>query len=200
LCEALIVSGHDTGKEHYLDAGLDSLRWLMKLQTAERGHFRPIGTETFGADHRHPHPFDQQPLEAWAAVSACLTAARVTGDAVWQGEASRAFAWFLGQNDLRVLVVDIERGACFDGLHPDRRNANQGAESTLAYIAALTAMRRTPFAQPDLPRISEMTTARCTCHLGGASEDPIDTGAAGSWLMPDVELGVRSTTQLATAN
>lgn len=200
LCEALIVSGHDTGKEHYLDAGLDSLRWLMKLQTAERGHFRPIGTETFGADHRHPQPFDQQPLEAWAAVSACLTAARVTGDAVWQGEASRAFAWFLGQNDLRVLVVDIERGACFDGLHPDRRNANQGAESTLAYIAALTAMRRTPFAQPDLPRISEMTTARCTCHLGGASEDPIDTGAAGSWLMPDVELGVRSTTQLATAN
>lgn len=140
LCEALIVSGHDTGKEQYLDAGLDALRWLMRLQTAERGHFRPIGTETFGADHRQPQPFDQQPLEAWAAVSACLTAARVTGDAVWQGDASRAFAWFLGENDLRVPVVDIERGACFDGLHPDRRNANQGAESTLAYLSALTAI------------------------------------------------------------
>ncbi|PMX02624.1 glycosyl transferase family 1, partial [Pseudomonas sp. FW215-L1] len=37
----------------------------------------------------------------------------------------------------------VERGACFDGLHPDRRNANQGAESTLAYLSALTAILST---------------------------------------------------------
>jgi glycosyltransferase involved in cell wall biosynthesis len=140
LCEALIVSGHDTGTRLHLEAGLDALQWLIKLQTAKDGHFRPIGTETFGTDHRQPQPFDQQPLEAWAAVSACMTAANVTGNPVWHGEASRAFAWFLGENDLHVPVVDIERGACFDGLHPDRRNANQGAESTLAYLSALTAI------------------------------------------------------------
>tara|TARA_R110000868_G_scaffold233308_2_gene487033 strand:+ start:842 stop:3247 length:2406 start_codon:yes stop_codon:yes gene_type:complete len=140
LCEALIESGHGTGNKSHLDAGLDTLRWLMTLQTAEAGHFRPIGTETFGSDRRHPQPFDQQPLEASAAVSACLAAARVTGDAAWQSEARRAFNWFLGANDLGIPVVDVKRGACFDGLHPDRRNANQGAESTLAYLSALTAI------------------------------------------------------------
>lgn len=200
LCEALIVSGHDTGTSRYLDAGLDALRWLMKLQTAERGHFKPIGTETFGTDHRQPQPFDQQPLEAWAAVSACLTATRVTGNAVWQSEASRAFAWFLGENDLRVPLVDIERGACFDGLHPDRRNANQGAESTLAYLAALTAMRRTAFAQPSLPRIPEMATARCSCRLDEVCEDPVDASVTGTRLQPDDVTVARSATQLATAN
>ncbi|MDI6751236.1 MAG: hypothetical protein QMD73_13765, partial [Rhodocyclaceae bacterium] len=143
LCEALIESGHDTGNQSHLDAGLATLRWLMALQTAEMGHFRPIGTETFGSDRRRPQPFDQQPLEACAAVSACLTAARVTSDVRWKREARRAFDWFLGANDLGIPVVDVERGACFDGLHSDRRNANQGAESTLAYLSALTAILST---------------------------------------------------------
>ena len=196
LCEALIVSGHETDKRHYLEAGLDALRWLMTLQTAESGHFRPIGTETFGADHRRPQPFDQQPLEAWSAVSACMTAAGVTKNPMWKDEASRAFAWFLGENDLHVPVADIERGACFDGLHPDRRNANQGAESTLSYLAALTAMRRTARAQPDLPCIPKMMTGRCSCR----SDEAVDAGATGSWLQPDDVTAARRVAQLTTAN
>ncbi len=162
LCEALIESGHDTGNQSHLDAGLDTLRWLMTLQTAEAGHFRPIGTETFGSDRRHPQPFDQQPLEACAAVSACLTAARVTSDVRWKREARRAFNWFLGANDLGIPVVDVKRGACFDGLHPDRRNANQGAESTLAYLSALTAILSTAEQDASLSkaaRVVELCTA-----------------------------------------
>ncbi|MEZ0496857.1 glycosyltransferase family 4 protein [Sphingomonas sp. IW22] len=140
LCEALLVTGHARSNSRHIQVGLDTLRWLMKLQTAEAGHFRPIGTDTFGTDRRHPEPFDQQPLEACSAVSACLIAANVSGDHRWRQEARRAFSWFLGENDLRIPVADAAAGACFDGLHPDRRNANQGAESTLAYLAALTAM------------------------------------------------------------
>lgn len=140
LCEALLVTGHTRSNFRHIQVGLDTLRWLMKLQTAEAGHFRPIGTDTFGADRRHPRPFDQQPLEAYSAVSACLVAANVSGDPQWRQEARRAFNWFLGDNDLRIPVADVAVGACFDGLHPDRRNANQGAESTLAYLASLAAM------------------------------------------------------------
>ena len=54
--------------------------------------------------------------------------------------AQSAFAWFLGENDLRVPVAEVENGGCFDGLHFDRRNGNQGAESTLAYLLALGDM------------------------------------------------------------
>lgn len=142
LCEALIICGHDTLDAKMLDAGLDTLRWLMKLQSAPKGHFRPVGTESYGMDYSPPRFFDQQPLETWAAVSACEAATKATHDMHWLQEAQRAFAWFLGQNDLGLPLIDLARGACFDGLHPDRRNANQGAESTLAYLAAATALTR----------------------------------------------------------
>lgn len=140
LCEALLISGHAKSEPNYVRVGLQTLCWLMKLQTADAGHFRPIGTQTFGADRRCPEPFDQQPLEACSAVSACLTAAEITGNRWWKQEAHRAFRWFTGDNDLRVPLAETHTGACFDGLHPDRRNANQGAESTLAYLAALTRL------------------------------------------------------------
>jgi hypothetical protein len=32
-------------------------------------------------------------------------------------------------------------GGCRDGLHPDRQNENQGAESTLAFLQALLELR-----------------------------------------------------------
>jgi hypothetical protein len=64
----------------------------------------------------------------------------VTGDAFWTGEAKRAFEWFLGRNDLGQALYDSTSGGCGDGLHPDRVNANQGAESSLAFQIALAEM------------------------------------------------------------
>jgi len=197
LCEALVISGMATRNTDQFEAGLDTLRWLMKLQTAARGHFRPVGTQTFGADYRQPQPFDQQPLEAWAAVSACLTAARLTKDSWWHHEAERAFAWFLGENDHGIPVVDIARGACFDGLHPDRRNANQGAESTLAYIASLTAMTSAATAQPSrLAHFGPINAImlECECNLRAPVAHAIEPGMSGTRTTTK-----RETTDLAKA-
>jgi hypothetical protein len=55
--------------------------------------------------------------------------------------AQKAFDWFLGSNDLGLSVYDPLTGGCCDGLHIDRLNENQGAESTLAYHLALAEMR-----------------------------------------------------------
>ena len=85
--------------------------------------------------------FDQQPLEATATVSACLEAYMATEDKRWYREASTAFEWFLGRNDLGLPLYDPATGGCRDGLHPDRVNQNQGAESTLAFLLALLEMR-----------------------------------------------------------
>ena len=74
-------------------------------------------------------------------VSACLEAYRITGDAQWRKEAHRAFEWFLGRNDLHVPIYDATTGGCRDGLHPDRVNENQGAESTLAFLQSLLELR-----------------------------------------------------------
>ncbi len=57
-------------------------------------------------------------------------------------EAWSAFQWFLGVNDLQVPLYDSATGGCRDGLHPDRVNENQGAESTLSFLMALLDMQR----------------------------------------------------------
>lgn len=140
LPQALIETGVALGRADMTERGIAALDWLMAYQIAPEGHFRPIGTDSFGRRRLPPLPFDQQPLEAAATVAACLSAARATGEARWTGMAQSAFAWFLGENDLRVPVAEVETGGCFDGLHFDRRNGNQGAESTLAYLLALGDM------------------------------------------------------------
>ena len=75
-------------------------------------------------------------------VTACLEAWRATGEQRWREEAQCAFEWFLGRNDLGLPLYDASTGGCRDGLHPDRVNQNQGAESTLAFLLALLEMRQ----------------------------------------------------------
>ncbi|WP_029076486.1 glycosyltransferase family 4 protein [Kaistia adipata] len=149
LPEALIVSGMASGHSFHVAAGLDALRWLVSVQTAPSGCFRPVGSASFGDQRQPPLAFDQQPLEATATISACLAAWRVDGGRSWIGEARRAFAWFLGDNDLGISLVDPETGSCRDGLHPDRANENRGGESVVSYLLSLAEMRELARASGD---------------------------------------------------
>ena len=142
LPQALIVTGCSIGTPRHVAAGLRSLQWLMSLQTAPGGYFRPVGSSSFGAERTHPQPFDQQPLEAAAAISACLAAWHADGDDSWRTHAEGASAWFLGSNDLSLPLVDVETGSCCDGLHPDRPNENRGGESAVSYLLSLTDMHQ----------------------------------------------------------
>jgi hypothetical protein len=142
LSQALIVTGIATQTPDYVEAGLRSLRWLTALQTTSAGFFRPVGTKGFGERLKRPQAFDQQPVEAAAMISACLAAWRTTADAIWQADARRIFAWFLGSNDLWLPLADPETGSCRDGLHPDRANENRGGESVLAYLLSLAEIRQ----------------------------------------------------------
>jgi hypothetical protein len=142
LPQALIVTGLCTDTPAYIEAGLRSLRWLTKVQTAESGCFRAVGTESFGLHRESPMQFDQQPVEAAASVSACLAASRADPNRGWRSHAKTAFAWYLGRNDLEQALADPESGSCCDGLHEDRMNANRGAESVLSYLLALAEIRK----------------------------------------------------------
>lgn len=141
LAHALILSGHATGQAAVLERGLQTLRWLAEVQTAENGDFRPVGSNGFYQRGGPRAAFDQQPIEAQAMVSACLAAYRITEDAWWHEEAQRAFDWFLGWNDLGLELCSLHTGGCHDALHVDRINQNQGAESTLAFLLSLAEMR-----------------------------------------------------------
>ncbi len=141
LAEALIVSGQAMGRDAVLQRGLVALRWLTELQLSEKGHFRPIGSNGFYRRGGVRADFDQQPVEAQATVSACLEAYRATSDPWWYEHAQRAFDWFIGWNDLGRELYSPGTGGCHDGLHVDRVNGNQGAESTLAFLLSLAEMQ-----------------------------------------------------------
>lgn len=143
LAHALIVSGHATGQAAVLQRGIEALRWLTDLQMSEKGHFRPIGSNGFYRRGGARADFDQQPIEAHTTVSACLEAYRATADVWWSEHAQRAFDWFMGWNDLGLELYSPETGGCRDGLHVDRVNGNEGAESTLAFLLSLAEMQLT---------------------------------------------------------
>lgn len=140
LCQALILSGKSMPHPEALEIGLKSLRWLASIQRTQAGHFQPIGSNGFYAKDGARADFDQQPVEAQSMVSACLEAFRATQDATWSQETRRAFEWFLGRNDLGLPLYDSGTGGCSDGLHCDRVNENQGAESSLAFHLSLAEM------------------------------------------------------------
>ena len=123
------------------DVALRSLDWLVRLQLSADGCFAPVGSNGFYARGGEMARFDQQPVEAYSTLSACLEAYNMTGEDRWRAGAQSAFDWFLGRNDLRAPIYDAATGGCRDGLHPDRVNRNQGGESTLAFLLSLVEMQ-----------------------------------------------------------
>ena len=170
LSQALIQTGLATGTPAYVKGGLRSLRWLMTRQTAPSGCFRPVGTASFGRRWADPEAFDQQPVEAAATISACLAAARADTGAEWPALAMNAFRWFLGDNDLRIVLIDPDTGGCADGLHPDRRNENMGAESALSYLLGLVEIRS--FAHATLTSMSTDRSDTASIVLRRAEQRP----------------------------
>jgi hypothetical protein len=114
---------------------------LCEQQVSESGVFSPVGSDGFFPQRGAKAQFDQQPIEACATVAACLDAWRVSGEERWVTEIWRAFGWFLGENEGDTPLFDPATQGCRDGLHPDRVNENQGAESTLSFLLSLVDMR-----------------------------------------------------------
>jgi glycosyltransferase involved in cell wall biosynthesis len=144
-------------RQDWTEMGIRALAWLMEIQTKNSRHLRPIGcNHLYRRGEARPF-FDQQPVEVWATISACLQAYRVTGDVIWHEQARKSFDWFLGRNDLGLPIYDHTTGGCRDGLHSDRVNENQGAESTLSFLLSLAEMSLSrnllsTLAAPSAPR------------------------------------------------
>jgi len=159
LPQAMLQVGSACSDDRMVSAGLEALDWLLRNQRCEtNAHFVPIGSQGFYRQGGEKARFDQQPIEAAGAVSACLEAYRVTRDGRWRSDAWSAFNWFLGDNDLQLPLYDSVTGGCRDGLHPDRANENQGAESTLSFLMALLEMRSLPGSRESSGQLFDAST------------------------------------------
>jgi len=138
--QALLIAGRELKKPEMVTAGLNSLEWLTRIQTSVEGYFMPIGNRGWYSLNGEKARFDQQPLEAQSMLEACLYAYRITRDKKWRLEAKRCLEWFLGKNNMNVVMYDQTTGGCCDGLLATGKNLNQGAESTLAWLQSLLEM------------------------------------------------------------
>ncbi len=140
LPHALLMSGKWMQRGEVIDLGKNALNWLLDVQTNDDGMLSIIGTNGWYVREGERARFDQQPIEAHGLVEGCIEAYHVTREEHWIAQARKAFNWFLGDNDLRTPVYDFTTGGCRDGLHSDRVNENQGAESTLAWLMSVLLM------------------------------------------------------------
>jgi hypothetical protein len=138
--EAMIRAGLRLGCTEFIASGLETLEWILDLQTSPSGCFRPVGSESFGRAFTAPCPFDQQPVEAWAAIDGARAAFDATQNRRWLAHANRAYRWFYGANDRGIAVANPHTGTCHDGINPRGLNLNEGAESVLAYQLAHCAI------------------------------------------------------------
>jgi hypothetical protein len=139
LPDALLAAGAALGDPGLIADALTLLGWLLETQT-RRGHLSvaPVG----GSGPRDLGPgFDQQPIEVAALADACARAFAVTADPSWLDGIELAASWFLGANDAATPLYDERSFGGCDGLESHGRNANQGAESTLALLSTLQHAR-----------------------------------------------------------
>ncbi len=140
LPQALIAAGVRLGDREMLRAGIRSLEWYAGQLDIDGPWLRLVGHDGRRRGEPHPGGGDEQPLDAAALVEAEVDAFVATGNDACAGHAVRAFEWFLGRNRLQRSVYDFSTGGCHDGLGESEVNANEGAESTLAYLQALLAL------------------------------------------------------------
>lgn len=151
----MLVAGSALGRDDMVRSALTAIGWLLKVQTGEAGQLSIIGNQGWFFRGGVRAPFDQQPIEAKGLVQACLAAATITREKQWADQARRCFEWFAGRNDLDLPLYNSETGGCHDGLTPGGVNANQGAESTLAYILSVLELH-----QYDRTQKAEQNTAQ----------------------------------------
>jgi hypothetical protein len=142
LPNAELAAAMALGEQGVAAEAVSLLDWLVEEESVgDHFSFTPVGG-------RGPHDakpgFDQQPIEALAMTEACARAFAHTGEREWAEAARRAGTWFLGNNDVGVAVFDAATGGGFDGLSADGPNRNEGAESTLAFVATMLALQELP--------------------------------------------------------
>jgi glycosyltransferase involved in cell wall biosynthesis len=150
--QALILAGLALDEESLKQKGLRVLRWLLDVQTSDDGHLSVIGSDGWLRRGARRAPYDQQPVEAAALIDACKAAHRATEDEQWLIQMRRCFAWYLGQNDAGVSLIEFKSHGCHDGLVRGGVNQNFGAESCVSWLLSLLTMHEMqPGEAPELP-------------------------------------------------
>ena len=141
LPEGLIIAGALTKNTEYTKQGLRALTFLIG-KTFTDTMYIPIGSEGWNKQNGTRSLYDQQPEDPTSMILALSKAFDITKDVEYKKLAKNCFSWYLGNNALNLFLYNEQSGGCFDGLHFDRVNLNQGAESLISYLLARSAIAK----------------------------------------------------------
>lgn len=139
LPESLLIAGKVLNNRTYTKKGITSLQFLISKTFSDT--YMPIGHARWYKNKKKRSNYDQQPEDPASMILALVRAYTYTGQEQYKTLANTCFSWFLGNNSIKKALYDIESGGCYDGLHPDRVNLNQGAESLISYLMSSFAIR-----------------------------------------------------------
>jgi hypothetical protein len=141
LSESLLLAYNYTKDRTYRKIGLTTLDFLTEIQW--RGNFFDlVGNHGWYSYNGQKPIFDQQPIDAGYLTQAYVSAYEIVRDKRYLELAKYSFEYFLGRNRLKAVMYDYSTGAVCDGLNPDGINCNQGAESVICFLMALSSLKK----------------------------------------------------------
>ena len=141
LSESLLLAYNYTKDRTYRKIGLATLDFLTEIQW--RGDFfDTVGNKGWYSYDGQKPIFDQQPIEAGYLTQAYVSAYEIVRERKYLELAKYSFEYFLGRNHLRTVMYDYSTGGVCDGLNSDGMNCNQGAESVICLLMALTSLNK----------------------------------------------------------
>ncbi len=141
LSESLLLAYNYTKDRTYRKVGLATLDFLTEIQW-KGDFFDMVGNEGWYSYNGEKPIFDQQPIEAGYLTQAYVSAYETVRDRKYLELARYSFEYFLGRNRLQTVMYDYSTGAVCDGLNRDGMNCNQGAESIICFLMALSSLNK----------------------------------------------------------
>jgi glycosyltransferase involved in cell wall biosynthesis len=141
LSESLLLAYNYTKNRTYRKVGLATLDFLTEIQW-KGDFFDMVGNQGWYSYNGEKPIFDQQPIEAGYLTQAYVSAYEIVRDRKYLELARYSFEYFLGRNRLQTVMYDYSTGAVCDGLNRDGMNCNQGAESIVCFLMALSSLNK----------------------------------------------------------
>ena len=141
LSESLILAYNYTKDRTYRKVGFATLDFLTEIQW-KGDFFDIVGNHGWYSYNGEKPIFDQQPIEAGYLTQAYVSAYETVRDKKYLELARYSFEYFFGRNRLRTIMYDYSTGAVCDGINCDGMNCNQGAESVICFLMALSSLSK----------------------------------------------------------
>ncbi len=133
LPESLIIASILTKNTEYAEKAQLTVDFLIG-KTFSPHMYRPIGHSHWYKNNEKRSDYDQQPEDPASMLLLLSTLYKNTHNQTYKSLAQKCFSWFLGNNTVSKVMYDDSSGGCYDGLHPDRVNRNEGAESLVSFL------------------------------------------------------------------